>query len=216
MGDNNPDRPDIFKPTSSRKISITDDNRSIYDMCSLYANSSDINPSSSARYGDFYNTYQQFFSNFTDKNNFYFNTDSGQILQTLADPTIPNAGIAYNGDVLYAATGAGIYDNVWDHDNFHAVIPTRTMTAMDMVVINKKNQNNANKISDIYKAVDTVAVNGMGVSDISATENGAYKYSAMENLDYILYTSPIKSIDDYVSDSGEDGYFHDIGYDGDK
>jgi hypothetical protein len=75
-----------------------------------------------------------------------------------------------------------------------------------MVVVNKKNQHNTTKLSQIYKAVDTAAINGMGVSDIDHEVDGKYTYSTMDNFDYVFYTSPIKAVDDYVMQT-EDGYF---------
>jgi hypothetical protein len=75
-----------------------------------------------------------------------------------------------------------------------------------MLVINKKNQNNVTKLSQIYKAVDTTVINGMGVSDIGKTVDDEYEYSTMANFDYVFYTSPIKSVDDYVMET-DDGYF---------
>jgi hypothetical protein len=106
---NNNERADIFKPTNARKISIVDDTRSVYDMCAMVSESG-INPNDGTSIDEFENTYNQFFSHFTTRDNFHFNTDSGEILQTIADHAIPNSGIAYNGDILYAANGAGIYD----------------------------------------------------------------------------------------------------------
>lgn len=106
---NNPNRADIFTPTNSRKISVVDDTRSVFDMCAMTSGQS-INPNGRTEISQFEDIYNQFFSHFTTKNNFHFNTDSGEILQTIADHSIPNSGIAYNGDILYAARGAGIYD----------------------------------------------------------------------------------------------------------
>jgi spermidine/putrescine-binding protein len=84
------------------------------------------------------------------------------------------------------------------------VIPDVTMAALDMVVMNKKDQNNETKLQNMYKAVDIVAINGIGRSEQELTDND---YTAMENFDYVYYTSPLESIDAFVKDDSQDGYF---------
>jgi hypothetical protein len=116
MSPSNPNgQPAVFAPNSKRKICMVDDNRSVYDMCKLTTDEQNvnINPQNDHEGGiALENTYNQFFDKFPGSHanpNFYLNTDSGSILQTLADPQTYNSAIAYNGDMLYAAIGAGIY-----------------------------------------------------------------------------------------------------------
>jgi hypothetical protein len=81
------------------------------------------------------------------------------------------------------------------------------MAALDMVVMNKKNQNNETKLDNMYRAVDTVVINGIGRSESELAGGECTDYSAMENFDYISYTSPLESIDNFVKDPSSTGYF---------
>jgi hypothetical protein len=100
-----------FKPKAGRRIGMVDDSRSVYDMCRLIqTNGQDVNPPDGINtISDYKKTYQELTSKFTENDNyFYINSDSYQILYALADPYGLSSSIAYNGDALYAATGANV------------------------------------------------------------------------------------------------------------
>jgi hypothetical protein len=72
----------------------------------------DVNPpSNNVSTSECIDTYKYLTNEYAKKSSyFHLNTDSQNILYTLADPNGANAGISYNGDFLYAAVGAGNSD----------------------------------------------------------------------------------------------------------
>jgi hypothetical protein len=76
-----------------------------------------------------------------------------------------------------------------------------------MMVINKRVAKKSNdKVNDIYQIVKNICLDGATSNDISLTDdNGNYVYGPMMNFDFVLYTSTLKKIDDYVIDP--QGYF---------
>ncbi len=212
-----------FKPTSRSKIGCIDDTRTFFDLCKLIQDQNeglsedewDINPESEdyTSISDFTNTFNNLTNKF-EKNWFYFNTDSNQILQSFSDPNGNNSTFAYNGDILYAATGAGLYDE-YNSDTMHIFNPTYSPLALDMIVFNNKNDGNEEKIDTIYQIVKDFALDGAdtSVTEISKTdEDGNFIYGPMQNFDFIQYTDPLNVINDYVMND-ENNYFSDLGYD---
>ncbi|MDE6476909.1 MAG: hypothetical protein K2L48_01760 [Mycoplasmoidaceae bacterium] len=164
-------------------------------------NSEEVNPNPSVKsVRDFANIYNDFSSNFAKKYT-YFNTDSGQIISTLAKPYPAGAScaIAYNGDLLYAAQGAGLYEASSSTD-FHFCKLDKTLIALDMVVINKKTQNNLSKKQKIYEIVKDICLSGVNDGEIisDTNSNGSFKYDSVNNFDYVEYTSPLTKIYDFV------------------
>lgn len=137
---NNPDP--RFTPSNERKIAVVDDSRSVFGICNSMSYDS-VNPNEQTQsIDDFKKIYQNFSTKFK-KGYTYFNTDSGQVISTLCKryPEGASSAIAYNGDLLYAAQGGGLY-NPADDGQFHFCELDNTLIALDMVVINKKNANN--------------------------------------------------------------------------
>ena len=151
----------------------------------------------------------QFLTNKFSQNHFYFNSDSQIILESLSAPTDGNlSAFAYNGDILYAAMGAEIYDP-YTPDEFHIDTMDAKPLALDAIVINNKN-NNTKKLDKIYSIVKSMFLDHVdNVEDepiSSMDDDGNFIYDPMVNFDFVRYTSPFRSIDDYVKTD----YFSDI------
>jgi hypothetical protein len=102
-------------------MTMVDDSRTVYDMSHLIydkdSSKPNVNPTSDQTSID---KMKEVYSKLTDKfepNIFRLNSDSQQVLYSFAKPlgnpnnatsAEANGIIAYNGDVLYAAMGAGI------------------------------------------------------------------------------------------------------------
>ncbi len=200
INSSNKDLDPRFTPYKERKIAIVDDARSMFGLANSI-NSEEVNPNPSVKsVRDFANIYNDFSSNFAKKYT-YFNTDSGQIISTLAKPYPAGAScaIAYNGDLLYAAQGAGLYEASSSTD-FHFCKLDKTLIALDMVVINKKTQNNLSKKQKIYEIVKDICLSGVNDGEIisDTNSNGSFKYDSVNNFDYVEYTSPLTKIYDFV------------------
>jgi len=180
----------------------------------LYTNDQNINPQkNNYSINDYYNQYELFFSKFKNqKNSFYINSDSGLVLADLAETDGLNAAICYNGDILYAAMGADL-DGVepYNSSNFHFVKPNNTLVALDCLVINKNIEDlNNQKQKDVYDVAYKVCLEGANLSEQKISETNSqdeYTYGPMINFDYVLYTSPLKNINQYALDDSENGYF---------
>lgn len=197
-----------FTPYKERKIAIVDDARSMFGLSNTISNEG-VNPDASVKtIKDFSKIYNDFSSNFAKKYT-YFNTDSGQIISTLAKPYPEGAScaIAYNGDLLYAAQGGGLY-NPADPNTFHFCKLNKTLIALDMVVINKNCKKNTFKRDKIYEIVKDICLSGVSDNeDIHAKKpDGTFLYNSVNNFDYVEYTSPLQKIYKYVE---EEGYFDD-------
>lgn len=202
INSNNPNIDPRFTPHKERKIAIVDDARSMFGLSNTI-NYEGVNPDSSIKsIHDFSNIYRDFSSNF-NKDYTYFNTDSGQIISTLAKPYPYGAScaIAYNGDLLYAAQGGGLYDPA-DPNYFHYCKLDKTLIALDMVVINKKSKNNQSKREKIYDIIKDICLSGASDNEqIDATKpDGTFVYDSMNNFDYVEYTSPLRKICEFVTD----------------
>lgn len=215
----NPNVDERFLPKNKSKIAMVDDSRTVYDMCKLIQNQQDfpddenqwnINPTSQdISINEFKNTYSKFTDQF-DTNYFYLNTDSNEVLTSFAEHKNGNNSIfAYNGDILYATQGGGLYDAYTDC-SVNVFNPSMAPLALDMVVFNKKNENNPDRLNKIYDIAYDMLLDGCNVNQqISETnENDEYVYGPMINFDFVQYTSPLKAIDEYVNDA----YFQDCGF----
>jgi spermidine/putrescine transport system substrate-binding protein len=169
-------------------MTMVDDSRTNYDMSHLIYDVQNHNPSPSINpsttIGNDETTVskiQDTYSKLTNKfnpNTFRLNSDSQQVLYSFAKPTKnpnyadANGIIGYNGDVLYAAMGAGIdnWKDTWYCDpeeedgelingNFHIVKPKDTPVALDMMVINKK-VNDSSKKQAIYDVLEHTVLDG--------------------------------------------------------
>ncbi|MGL5246031.1 MAG: hypothetical protein ACRC8C_00455 [Mycoplasmoidaceae bacterium] len=178
----------------SRGISI-DDPRTIYSLGKLILNSkNDVNPSKEENTINHFKEVFSFLPKYFGKNEMIFNSDSGNVLNDLAHPNGSGFGFMYNGDVLYSMFG-GDGGHLTDIDFIRPT--TGSNLALDMIVINKKSQSNSDKI---HKIINDIALKG--IVDIHPDE---LSLSYM-NFDFVMYTSPVKNLYDYVIDP-IDGYF---------
>ena len=198
-------------------IACVDDSRTVYGMSKLIYDKKNnipqhdwnINPDTDGESIDQYSqVYSSFVSNFKS-DSFYFNSDSQIILQSLADPKGANGAFCYNGDALYALTGGGIsdFEHYWNSDNFHAVMPKETVITLDMLVFNKKNNDNEERMQKVYDIAKKLTLEGGSAGeDISKVdEEDNYVYGPMINFDFVMYTAPLKNVDTYVTEPDE-GY----------
>lgn len=214
----NPNLPDTFKPNKTNRIGCIDDGRTFYDLCNLIKNQKlnpdnqtkwNVNPDNEKMSKSEMQKDYQFLTNKFSQNHFYFNSDSQIILESLSAPTDGNlSAFAYNGDILYAAMGAEIYDP-YTPDEFHIDTMDAKPLALDAIVINNKN-NNTKKLDKIYSIVKSMFLDHVdNVEDepiSSMDDDGNFIYDPMVNFDFVRYTSPFRSIDDYVKTD----YFSDI------
>ncbi|MCF0227519.1 MAG: hypothetical protein HUJ52_01730 [Malacoplasma sp.] len=203
-----------FKRDHQVNIACVDDSRTFYGMSKLAYDQKtnvdpelwNVNPSHSKQSIDEYaEQYDAFISNF-DANTFYFNSDSNQILLSLSDPSGgTHSAFCYNGDAIYALLGGGIdgWDELWNVDNYHVVIPKETVITLDLLVFNKKNDvaGLKDKKSTIYEIAKRLVLEGGSVEDdITEYDDDSESYvcGPMWNFDYVLYTPPLRNIDLYV------------------
>ena len=213
----NPNLPDVFIPNKTSRIGCVDDGRTFYGLCNLIKNQKlypddpkkwNINPDDETKSINGFKNDYQYLTNKFSPNHFYFNTDSQVILQSLSAPIGGNlSSFAYNGDILYAAMGAELYDP-YGPENFHIEELDAKPLALDALVINNKNSNNPQKLNEIYNFVKSMFLDHIDSNEISnVDENGDFLYDPMTNFDFVRYTSPFKSIDDYVLNGS---YFLDV------
>ena len=212
----NPNVNPVFVPTTRNHIGCIDDSRTFYSLCNLikmqkqYPNNPSkwtINPDSQNKSIEEINEDFEHLTNKFSPGHFYFNTDSNEILQLLSSPNNNQSSFAYNGDILYAAMGAGIY-NPYDESNFHIDDLDAAPLALDAVVINSKNANNEAKLNKIYSIIKSIFLDHVDSNLISRMDqDGNYAYNPMMNFDFIKYTNPFKTIDDYVMNGN---YFKDV------
>lgn len=221
-----------FAPNKRSRMSMTDDSRSIFDICHLIKQQQsgqttnfDINPNADGS-EDSIEAIKNVYESFTDKfspNTFRLNSDGQLVLYSFATPldidnpeyAAANGILAYNGDILYSLLGGGIEDweDCWDETNTHIIKPDDTLVALDMCVINKR-QANTNKKAGIYKDIFTTCLegctldattDGIGQSD----EDEQYTYGPMMNFDYVGYTPPLRNLYQYLTRDDEQNYFLD-------
>ena len=207
VGNNN-----YFKPTTSAEIACIDDVRTFYGMSKMTYDQINevaeidwnINPTTADQsVAQYQKEYDSFVKNFSSRS-FYFNSDSNQVLLSLADPNGVNGAFCYNGDALYALTGGGIdrWKDLWTDadDNFHAVMPRETVITIDMLVFNKKNDNNPTRKQKVYDIAKKITLEGGSKDDDIAAvdEDDNYINGPMINFDFVMYTAPLKNLNDYV------------------
>ncbi|MGL4617191.1 MAG: hypothetical protein ACRCUM_03045 [Mycoplasmoidaceae bacterium] len=181
----------------SRGISI-DDPRTIYSLARLISDpNNDVNPSKEENTIDHFKEFFSFLPKYFGKNEMIFNSDSGNVLNDLAHPNGSGFGFMYNGDVLYSMFGGDSKSDNLSDINF--IRPTTgSNIALDMIVINKKSESNSDIIHEI---INDIALKG--IVEIDNFDDSSLAYL---NFDYVMYTSPIKIMYDYVIDP-IDGYF---------
>lgn len=202
-----------FQNDGRPKLTMVDDGRNLYSLSRLIeTDNKTINPpiDHTPTYEEIIQTYESFTQYFS-KDTFWLNSDSGQVLLSLSDPNGSNGGIMFNGDAMYAALGADTYDP-YNNENFHVVKPN-TFIALDMVVFNKKSVNgNSNKVDEIYDLAREILLGmnseGIFIDIDEINDDDEYNNLAMANFDFVLYTSPLKNIDEYVLSNNEDNYFN--------
>ena len=212
----NPNVNPIFVPTAGNHIGCIDDSRTFYSLCNLIKTQKEnpdspedwsINPDCQNKSIEEINQDFEFLTNKFSLGHFYFNTDSNEIIQSLSSPNNNQSSFAYNGDILYAAMGADLYD-AFNQDNFHIDNLDAAPLALDAVVINSKNANDEGKMEKIYNIVKSIFLDHVDSDEISEMdEEGNFVYNPMINFDFIKYTCPFKTIDDYVLNGS---YFADI------
>lgn len=212
----NPNVNPIFVPTVGNHIGCIDDSRTFYSLCNLIKTQKEnpdtpedwtINPDCQNKSIEEINQDFEFLTNKFCPGHFYFNTDSNEIIQSLSSPNNNQSSFAYNGDILYAAMGADLYD-AYNQDNFHIDNLDAAPLALDAVVINSKNANDEGKMKKIYNIVKSIFLDHVDSNEISEMdEEGNFVYNPMINFDFIKYTNPFKTIDDYVLNGS---YFADI------
>lgn len=202
--------PRIGNKKQFNKIAMIDDYRTIYSIPRLIeSQGAQVNPSKfnkTISIDEFEKTYSYMLNYFSELNSFLLNSDSGTILNDFANIKGSDVGIMYNGDLLYAMLGGDEYSENLENSPFfttnneplksHFIRPQQTLIALDMMVINK----NTHNLQTSYDLIKEVALNGVS-SEFNIweeDENGDYIYGPMINFDYILYTSPIQKIHNYV------------------
>lgn len=203
----------VGKGKKYNSIAMIDDYRTVYSVPSLMSSNDkpDVNPPSGEHDIAFFRKVYENLSNKFSPNSFLLNSDSNAILNTFANPRGSDVGIMYNGDLLYALQGGDEYANDNPFANgtqFNYVRPKQTLIALDMMVINKKSKNK-NLAHEIIKrvALEGSSSNDGEISEVDKEDN--YVYGPMINFDYVMYTSPLKKIHEYVLDQN-DGYFSDL------
>lgn len=207
---NNPIDP-RFTPNNERRIAVVSDARSVYGICNSISYGGVNPPEDVKTIDDFTKIYSNFGKHFKESYT-YFNTDSGQIISTLAKhyPHGASSAIAYNGDLLYAAEGGGI-EEVADPNEFHFCKLDKTLIALDMVVLNKKDESNSIKFQKMHDIVNQVCLSGTSYGENIREKNGdEYKYDSMNNFSFVAYTSPLKKVCDYVMDDNNSFFIDDV------
>ncbi len=127
-----------------------------------------------------------------------FNSDSVAVLNSVAYQETMG-GFMFNGDAIYAASG-GDNQIAIAPGSFHVVRPSDNVLALDLMVFNK-NMNGANLIKS-YDIIKDLCI----TFDPSITN--PEEQMTFENFDSVNYTTPIKTLYDYINNP-TDGYFSD-------
>ncbi len=193
-----------FTPKNERRIAVVSDARSVFGICNSITNHGVNPPNDATTIEDYTDIYSNFSKNFK-KSYTYFNSDSGQIISTLSKhyPFGASSAIAYNGDLLYAAQGGGT-EGVADPNEFHFCKFDKTLIALDMVVLNKKDESNLIKFQKMHDIVNQICLSGTSYGENIKEKNGdEYKYDSMNNFAFLAYTSPLRKVCDYVMDQND-------------
>lgn len=200
-----------FTPSDERRIAVVSDARSVYGICNSISYDGVNPPEGVETIEDFTNIYSNLGKHFKEGYT-YFNTDSGQIISTLAKhyPHGASSAIAYNGDLLYAAEGGGT-EGVTDPNEFHFCKFDKTLIALDMVVLNKKDQSNSIKFQKMHDIVNQICLSGTSYGEnIREKDGDEYKYDSMNNFSFVAYTSPLRKVCEYVMDENDSFFADDV------
>lgn len=221
MPKGNQQLPRFKKDGNHPRLAMIDDGRSVYDFanivrCEEYnsSHSSQVRvgvnpPNNKASKQEITNSYNAL-TQYCKPNNFFLNTDSQQVLYTLGTEGV-NGAFSYTGDILYALEGAGNddYAEHWNQNNFHIVHPTDTLHCMDLLVLNKKDQQKQN-LYDIVKTITLEGASAYSSPDkedfIGKKDGNEFSYGPMLNFDAVAYTPPLYSVYKYCN-SENDNYF---------
>ena len=111
---------------------------------------------------------------------------------------------------MYAAEGGGTED-VTDPNEFHFCKFDKTLIALDMVVLNKKDQSNSIKFKKMHDIVNQLCLSGTSYGeDIRQKDGDEYKYDSMNNFSFVAYTSPLRKVCDYVMDDNDSFFADDV------
>lgn len=198
---------------NNNRLACVEDPRTLFSIANLVANNNQsVNVSSPpiCRPDDLdsvFNRYNKIFAAFSkilnpttmhsNKNVMGLNTDSYVVVNKLDSKEV-NGAFLFNGDALFAAEGGEYYqdDPPIPGHNFFVLTPTVTSTPLDMIVINSDDQNDPAKISKIYDVIKKIALEG---SDSQTFQESA---GPVRNFEYVAYTSPLKSVNEYVTKKG--------------
>ncbi len=201
---------EYFQKNNNRpSLSMVDDCSTLYSISRLIETSNNtiyLDPDHDSK-SDFSKTFSYLVDPFADlKDYFYLSSDGGLLAREFANPNGYNGLISYNGDVLYAITGAGEFEPL-DYTEASIIRPTQNVAALDMIVINK-NVIGTSKEQDAYDIVKQVALDGYDVQhtqDIVATDkDGEFIYSTMENFDVVEYTPVLNSVYNFITYEGNE------------
>ena len=168
-------------------LGIIDDSRTVFSLSKIVNKQKDINPTNNESIESLLSSYINlipYISNFGPKSVLF--SDSNSLLNKIANNEL-NGAIIYNGDGIFSAFGGDDGISI-DDDTFHAIKPTDTLVALDLVVINKKISNeNLNKSYDI--------MNDLCLKFDSSIYEDEISYL---NFDYVNYTPALSSLYDFI------------------
>ncbi len=174
-----------FKDLKNGSIVTLNDPRTMYGISNLYHGLNNINPQEDKTIDNFRQKYD-YLSSYD--NRMIFRSDSGEIINNLADPKGNQYSLLYNGDLIYAIQGGDNYDG--NGEKLCYIKPNNTVIALDMMVVNAKT-----KVpdEDVSKVIAKIGLN----ADVSDLDNNW----TLKNFNYIQYTPPLKDIYNKVTQS---------------
>ncbi len=167
-----------FTDIRNGSIVTLNDPRTMYGVANLYHEQDNINPGTDVSIKDFHAKYD-FLADYKDW--MIFRSDSGEIINNLADKNGNDYSIMYNGDLIYAIQGGD--NNYQNGADIEYIKPDQTVIALDMMVVNKNTKVSNEDISNVIAKV--------GLNQTSDW--------TLSNFEYIQYTPPLKSIFDDVT-----------------
>lgn len=179
-----------FKANEHSLICL-DDRRTIYSIPrSIETNGESINPPNKASVDDLTTTYKILAEKLkkVGSNSITFNSDSNAVLNQIAEGDSIKGAFLFNGDAIYASFGGDLGTDKAPTD-LHVVQPSDTLVALDLIVINKN-------IDDKYMDKTYQLLNSLCLDfdpNINPEDSMVY-----QNFDYVNYTTPLKSLYDYV------------------
>ncbi|MGL4647149.1 MAG: hypothetical protein ACRCVI_00230 [Mycoplasmoidaceae bacterium] len=203
---------------TNRAIAI-EDARTLFSLGKLVEGENvDVNPSPNENTIEQFDTVYNFlYEYFGDKNKIIFNSDSGNVLNDIANPNGSDIAIMYNGDVLYAMQGGDEF-SVYNEEGDITYIPDvdfirptlGSNISLDLVVMKKSNNE---KLKDtLYEIINRLTLTPLEFDEVIDADTGEITYEVPEsnltywNFDFVQYTAPLQNLYDYVIDE-VDGYF---------